>query len=223
MTTLFTWRTFDVRSMLPEDWDTRILGVAAAHHRVKALRPPHVTSREAPNVAELIIRGVGASVVADELPWLVDLYRNEFRELAQSTYTETVSIAQGAKHTVVLNVHHADGTRYECHVDTNPIQGLLYVTNQPEGVGGELVVGNNTSASSLEEIDADFTAIYPQRGHLLFFDGRFNPHYIREMLKPGDVRVAVAMNYYVPSVPEDLRPPDLDDYLYGVPPSRQLR
>ena len=37
MTTLFTWRTFDVRSMLPEDWDTRILGVAAAHHRVKAL------------------------------------------------------------------------------------------------------------------------------------------------------------------------------------------
>jgi hypothetical protein len=216
MQALFTWHTFDVRSILPANWDSRILAVANESSRVRALRPPHVTSRENSSVKELIIRGVSAAVVAEKLPWIVDLYRQEFLELAQSINAEPVSVAHGAKHTVVLNVHHADGTRYECHVDTNPIQGLLYVTSQPEGTGGELVVANNRSAASLEEIDADSSIIYPQQGHLLFFDARFYPHYIRELLRPGDVRVAVAMNYYVPSCPETVRPADLDDYLYGT-------
>lgn len=216
MVSLFKWHAFDVRSILPDAWESEILAVARGSARARALRPPHLTTREEPSVKELIIRGVSAAVVAEKLPWLVDLYNHEFLELAQSLYSEKVSVARGAKHTVVLNVTHADGTRYECHVDTNPIQGLLYVTSHPEGTGGELVVANNSAASSLQEIDADTTIIYPQHGYLVFFDARFYPHYIRELLRPGDIRVAAAMNYYVPSCPEALRPPDLDDYLYGT-------
>jgi hypothetical protein len=58
--------------------------------------------------------------------------------------------------------------------------------------------------------------IYPQAGYLIFFDGRQNPHYIRPLTRSDDLRVAIAMNYYVPSWSEARRPPDLDDYLYGT-------
>jgi len=214
--TLFKWTTFDVRSVMPEGWDEKLIEAARRLNRRKKILPPHITSREAHDVRELVIRGVGAPAVEAELPWLRKLYGTVFLQLAQLTANEPVSVAKGKRHTVVLNVQTSDDMRYECHVDTNPIQGLLYVTTQPQGVGGELVVSNNTAAASLDDIDADCSAIYPQSGHLVFFDGRYNPHYIRPLVRSGDIRVAVAMNYYIPSVPESLRPPDLDDYLFGT-------
>jgi hypothetical protein len=214
--TLFQWTTFDVRSLLPRDWSEQLVDAAGRLNRRKRINPPHVTSREAAGVKELVIRGVGSQTVASKLPWLMGLYHAAFRDLAQRTTVEPVSAAVGDRHTVVLNVQTPDDMRYECHVDTNPIQGLLYVTSHPAGSGGELVVGNNTQAGRVEEVEEDCSIIYPQSGHLLFFDGRYNPHYIRPLLERDHIRVAVAMNYYVPSVPESLRPPDLDDYLFGT-------
>ena len=42
--------------------------------------------------------------------------------------------------------------RYECHVDSNPIEGLLYLTEHPEGNRGELVVSLGYSAKGPDEI-----------------------------------------------------------------------
>jgi hypothetical protein len=201
---------------MPEGWEKRLIEAAHGLNRRKRIVPPHQTSREAPEIQELTIRGVGAQVVAAELPWLTNLYATLFRDLAQRTVSEPVTIAQGERHTIVLNVQTSDDMRYECHVDTNPIQGMLYVTTHPTGEGGELVIANNIGAASLAEIDANCSIIYPQSGYLLFFDGRRHPHYIRPLLTRGTIRVAVAMNFYVPSWPESLRPPDLDDYLFGT-------
>lgn len=214
--TLFKWTTFDVRSLMPTGWDEKIIEKARQFNQRKNISPSHVTSREAHDVRELVIRNVGSPVVEAELPWIRELYETTFLRLAQLTADEPVSVANGKGHTIVLNVQTPEDMRYVCHVDTNPIQGLLYVTTQPPGAGGELAVSNNTAATSLEEIDADCSTIYPQSGHLVFFDGRHNPHYIKPLLKRNDIRVAVAMNYYIPSVPEDLRPPDLDDHLFGT-------
>jgi hypothetical protein len=211
---LFKWATFDVRSLMPPDWDTKIIDTARRLNLRKKITPFHVTTREAHDVGELVMRNVGPLVVEAELPWVRKLYDTLFLQLAQRTVDEPVSAAESNEHTVVLNVQTPEDMRYVCHVDTNPIQGLLYVTTQPPGTGGELVVGNNTAAASLEEIDADCAVIYPQSGHLVFFDGRYNPHYIRPLLRQDDIRVAVAMNYYTPSAPESLRPSDLDDYLF---------
>jgi 2OG-Fe(II) oxygenase superfamily len=213
---LFKWSTFDVRTLLPAGWNRDLVEAAIRLNRRKRIAPPHVTSREAADVPELVIRGVGSQTVEHELPWIFELYNSTFRDLAQRTTDEQVSVAQGARHTVALNVQAPGDMRYECHVDTNPIQGLLYVTTHPEGEGGELIVSNNPNANCVEDIDADCSIIYPQSGHLLFFDGRQNPHYIRPLLRQDSIRVAVAMNYYVPSVPESLRPHDLDDYLFGT-------
>jgi hypothetical protein len=212
----FKWTTFDVRGLMPVDWDEKLVDAAKRFSKRQIISTSHVTSREAHDVREMQIRNVGSPVVEAELPWIRELYETSFLQLAQLTADESVSAAVDKKHKAVLNVQTPEDMRYVCHVDTNPIQGLLYVTTQPPGAGGELVVGNSTAATSVEEIDADCSIIYPQSGHLVFFDGRFNPHYIRPLLRQGDIRVAVAMNYYIPSVPESLRPPDLDDYLFGT-------
>jgi len=174
-----------------------------------------VTSREASEIGELTIRGVGAADVRSDLPWLEDLYRGTFRDMAQVGQTLPVSCAEGPRHTVVLNVQLGTDMRYESHVDTNPIQGLLYATTHSEGQGGELVICANREARRAEDIDADPINIYPQRGQLVFFDGRHHAHYIRPLVNPEEIRVSIAMNYYIASWPESRRPPDLDDYLYG--------
>jgi hypothetical protein len=201
---------------MPAGWDEKIMEAARRLNQRKTIPASHVTAREAHDVHEMVIRNVGSEAVEAELPWVRDLYETLFLELAQLTTDEPVSVSEDKGHTVILNVQTPADTRYICHVDTNPIQGLLYVTTQPPGTGGELVIGNNTAAASLEEIEADCSVIYPQAGHLVFFDGRHNPHYIRPLVRQDDIRVAVAMNYYVPSVPESLRPADLDSYLFGA-------
>jgi hypothetical protein len=206
--------TFDVNSLLPVNWRTDIQRVAINRSQQRRLVPPHSTSREDSSVTSLPIHGVRGEIVWRELPWLIDLYRGLFRDLAQQYTAENVRIAESRRYGTVLNVQRGDGERYECHIDSNPIEGLLYVTSHASGTGGELVVANNVNADSVEKVDADCSVIYPQEGHVVFFNGRSHPHYVRPLLV-GDIRVAVAMNFYTESVPETTRPPDLDEYLYG--------
>lgn len=100
-------------------------------------------------------------------------------------------------------------------VDSNPIEGLLYFTSHPPGAGGELVVARNSAATSVEEVDADCAEVFPFAGHLLFFDARRFPHYVRRLTSAGAMRVVAAMNYYTPSCDESQRPADLNEHLFG--------
>ena len=64
--------------------------------------------------------------------------------------------ADDQRYAILMNVQ--EGTdRYECHVDTNPVEALLYVTDHPQGTGGELVVTNDVDARSV----AEWTATAP--------------------------------------------------------------
>ena len=58
--------------------------------------------------------------------------------------------------------------------------------------------------------------IRPQAGHLIFFDGRHNPHYARPLVNRDDVRIVAVMNFYTESCPESTRPPELNRHLYGT-------
>ena len=60
--------------------------------------------------------------------------------------------------------------RLECHVDSNPLTGLLFCTDHVRG--GELVVAHDTAAEGLAEIDRACSVIRPQAGQLIFFDAR---------------------------------------------------
>lgn len=211
----FWSREFSVRNLLPENWQGNIRRVAEHFATVRVLQPRSVTSRESGDVAGVRVMTVGGRVIRRELPWLYTLYEHEFRALGSLCVSEPVTTAQDDRYGVNLNVQMGNEMRYECHVDSNPLEGLLYVTDHSDGRGGELVVGNNPCAHSVEDVDADCTLIIPTEGRLLFFDARRHPHYVRPLRDANAVRIVVAMNYYLPSWPESRRPADLNRHLFG--------
>jgi hypothetical protein len=54
-----------------------------------------------------------------------------------------------------------------------------------------------------------------QSGHLIFFDGREHPHYVRPLAAAAGLRIVAVMNYYTASAPETTRPQELNQHLYG--------
>lgn len=104
--------------------------------------------------------------------------------------------------------------RYECHVDSNPVQGLLYVTTHKNGEGGELVVSNDESALGVNGILEDCQKIFPCSGDLVIFDARKNPHYVEPLKASDGIRIAATMNFYTIDAPEQMRPTDLNKHLF---------
>ena len=121
--------------------------------------------------------------------------------------------ASDERYGVVLNVQRGTRMRFECHVDSNPLTGLLFCTNHP--AGGELLFAHDVSAAGLTAVERDCSVIRPQAGHLIFFDGRRYPHYARALMQESEMRVVAVMNFYTESFPESTRPPELNKHLYG--------
>ena len=103
--------------------------------------------------------------------------------------------------------------RFECHVDSNPLTGLLFCTDHQSG--GELVIANDTEAEGLAGVDRDCSVIRPRAGHLIFFDARQYPHYARALTADSETRIVAVMNFYTESCPESTRPRELNRHLYG--------
>ena len=208
----FRWTTFDVTGSLPPGWQQEIAAVAADADFREFPRTP-VLSREEPSV-ESIPRGrVHADQVRDRLPWLYKAYRGEFLELAREAVQERVLPARDDRYGVVLNVQQGTSMRFECHVDSNPLTGLLFCTDHQ--AGGELVIANDTEAEGLAGVDRDCSVIRPRAGHLIFFDARQYPHYARALTADSETRIVAVMNFYTESCPESTRPRELNRHLYG--------
>lgn len=212
MLTRFHWTTFDVHDLLPPDWRQDALAVAADADCRAFPRTPILT-REGPEVTRISRGRVHADQVRVGLPWLHRLYHDAFRELAEQAVREPVRVAEDGRYGVVLNVQRGTDMRFECHVDSNPLSGLLFLTNHE--AGGELVVSHDRSASSRTELERDCSVIRPHAGHLVLFDARQFPHYARPLAFEQDIRVLAAMNFYTRSFPESTRPRELNHYLYG--------
>jgi hypothetical protein len=185
----------------------------AAHADVRDFPRTPVLTREATGVSHVKRGRVHADQVAHGLPWLPELYKGKFLELAKEACREPVATAKDDRYGVVLNVQHGMSMRFESHVDSNPLTGLLFFTSHQEG--GELVVANDESAGSIEDIEKDCQFIRPRAGNLVFINGRTHPHYARSLCRDDDTRVLAVMNYYTQSCPETTRPPELNRHLYG--------
>jgi hypothetical protein len=211
----FHWTSFDVSSLLPPKWQSGVR-LAATEHRVsRDLVPTSVTSRESPAVANVRVMTVGGIAVRNSMPWLYDLYRGAFLDLGQQCSAEPLVAAKDDRYGIVLNVQAGTEMRYECHVDSNPLEGLLYCTSHLPGTGGELVVANSTSAMDVEGVEEDASVVYPIAGNLIFFDARDFSHYVRPLADAASIRIVAAMNFYTPSSPESNRPSDLNRHLFG--------
>jgi len=210
----FRWTTFDLAGQLPGDWRSAIAATAATALFDSYPRTP-ILSREARDVAHIYRGRVRADEVRKRVPWLYQLYRGGFLELANEACAEDVTPASDDRYGLVLNVQRGTDMRFECHVDSNPLTGLLFCTEQPAGAGGELVFGRNPSAADLAAVDQDCSIIRPQLSYLIFFDGRYHPHYARALTAAADMRVVAVMNYYTKSYPESTRPEELNRHLFG--------
>ncbi|MFY9932963.1 MAG: 2OG-Fe(II) oxygenase [Streptosporangiaceae bacterium] len=210
----FSWSTVDVSSSLPAGWRSEIGTLAAEADFRDYPRTPFL-SREARDVEQVKRGRVRADKVRSALPWLYHLYRNEFLDLAAQVHKAPVAAAADDRYGVVLNVQRGKTMRFECHVDSNPLTGLLFFTSHPAG-GGELVVGNDPAVVGVGALDRDCTLIPPHAGQLVFFDGRTWAHYARELTYEEDVRIVAVMNFYTEDYPEEsTRPDGLNRHLFG--------
>jgi hypothetical protein len=210
----FSWTTFDLTSRLPKNWQHDIRTVAAEADFREFPRTP-VLSREAEHVVRISRGRVHADRVRLNLPWLYRFYRGWFAELAAEGWAERVVAAVDDRYGIVLNVQRGSEMRFECHVDSNPLTGLLFCTDHPAGAGGELVFGHDPAAADVEAVEQDCSVIRPHAGHLIVFDGRQHPHYARRLASEADLRITAVMNFYTESCPESTRPPELNRHLFG--------
>ena len=224
LTSRFSWRDWDVTSLLPAGWQRQVLAVAADPAAVvhQVITPTSVTSREDDKALQLDTYVVPGNVLARQLPWADTLYRGPLKQLAQEISTEELGVAQDIRYGAVLNVQ-PEGPRYELHVDSQPVQGLLYFTSHPAGCGGALRIAGQGDVRGLAAVEEAPIVIYPQAGHFLAFDGRGHTHYVDQLIRrvraprpPSgypQLRVVMACNYYTRSSPESSRPADLSDHL----------
>jgi hypothetical protein len=211
----FQWFKHDALPLLPSNWDSTIRQFAREHQVERLLTSTSVTSRELSKEVKIPVSTVGGREIRGGLPWLFKLYHGAFRELGQTHVAARLATASDDRYAINLNVQSGSNNRYECHVDSNPLQGLMYVTTHEPGSGGELVISLDPTAVGPEQIEKACIRIYPKSGMLIFFDGRLMPHFVTPLKDTADVRIAVAMNFYTPTCPEGARPKDLNTHLFG--------
>jgi len=212
MSPLFRWTTFDLNGILPVGWQHEVRTTAVDADFRNFPRTP-VLSREAADVRHIARGRVHAYQVLSRLPWLYASYYGTFLELAGVVCGEKVTPASDDRYSVVLNVQRGAQMRFECHIDSNPLTGLLFCTDHV--TGGELVFAHDAAAASIADVERDCSVVRPSAGHLIFFDARRYPHYVRPLTHASDMRVVAVMNYYTESCPESSRPPELNRHLYG--------
>jgi hypothetical protein len=210
----FSWTSFDLTDRLPVAWQDQVIATAAGADFRQFPRTPLI-SREAGRVAHVARGRVHADRVKQELPWLYEFYRGYFLSLVAGLHPQGVFPVRDDRYGVVLNVQRGNSMRFECHVDSNPLTGLLFCTDHPEGSGGELVFARDPLAGDVAAVEKDCSVIRPQAGHLIVFDGRHHPHYARPLRSESDLRVVAVMNFYTASCPESTRPRELNRHLYG--------
>ena len=125
---------FDVTDQFPDGWQEDIGAIAAEAEFRDFPRTPFL-SREAADVTNVTRGRVHAVQVQQKPPWLYKLYRDQFLELASRTRGEPIDPAVDDRYGVVLNVQRGNTMRFECHVDSNPVTGLLFFTDHPAGGG----------------------------------------------------------------------------------------
>lgn len=213
----FLWHAFQIDKWLETlhgpKWTDEIIEFARTSAKRTPIVPRSSTSREEHRDSIIQAAVVDGQQLKAGLPWLYRHYRAEFMQLAARASSSRVMCAVNDLYGVNLNVQLGRDMRYECHVDSNPVQGMLYVTAHDQTTGGELFVANNEQADSVSAVLKDCAIIQPKSGLLVFFDARKHSHFVSSLTSEDGIRVAVAMNFYTAACPESKRPSELSRHL----------
>lgn len=190
------------------DVDSRFLGhvasVADTHAKPAKLIGGTSTSLE-PAGTSLDYRLMDGRDVARLLPELDELYRGLLVRLASRIFGVPLIPSPTIVNGVNVNVLDGGGGRYEWHVDSNPVTGLLVFSECDSIRGGRLMFGADARTR---------TSLCMRPGHFLMFDATSAPHAV-EIVRGDSARVTAPMNFFVDGG-EIVRPDDLDVSLYGT-------
>jgi len=201
---------FDMSAQLPPDWKETVDQCVDEYAVSHTLSGDASTSREKAMRTSTPLDVPARALVADGLavrqsaPWLDELFRGEFLQMANSLGTTCYECAHDVPSGVNINVI-PPRSRYEWHVDSNPLTGLLFLSEDHNG--GDLVFRSGDPS------DYWTVRVTPVVGKLLLFDAREVAHTV-EPLDRGESRISAPMNFYLKGEPQ-VRPNDLDAYLYG--------
>jgi len=213
----FSWCCFDISRQLSSsfgsEWADNIIDYAEKNLKKTPIVPRSTTSREKNRDGIINTALVDGVRIKEDIPWLYSLYRQDFLELAKQVTNQILVCAANDLYGINLNIQAGSSMRYECHVDSNPVQGMLYITTHLPEEGGQLHVANNVDAKNVDDVMKDCATIQPSKGLLVFFDARRHSHYVTALNNNKSLRVAAAMNFYTPTSPESHRPPDLTKHL----------
>jgi hypothetical protein len=190
-------------NLLPSDWLAQISQTIATHGIRTVLSGASEQSREASSDYEIPVLVVTGDACSSALPWLYSLYENELLLFASKAYGKQLFAANDIRSSININCLRGVGSRYESHVDTNPVTGLLFACDATPETGGSLV---------FQRAGFPEAVVWPRKGVFIAFDAREIPHFVSALRVSMD-RISVPMNYYDDSIAQH-RPTGLDDRLY---------
>lgn len=199
-----TYASFDLNNigLLPANWVEQVVETANQASYLVHLDGQSTTSREPENSPGADIYTVDGNTIYSAMKWLYDLYCNELLSLAREHFHKQYVPDTNVLSSLTINYLKGVGARYEWHVDSNPLTGLLFVTTHDCGEGGDLVF----------KLDNELISIYPKSGTFILFDARKIEHCVAPLKHPS-FRLSIAMNYFIEGVEKE-RPTDLDSYIY---------
>jgi hypothetical protein len=203
---------------LGRDWQDQIIQVGQLESVSKDLgRFPDIT-REDVECPIMLNRLEG-----DKTKALLPRFHSFFGGLGQELAREIdpcAVITQDQRKIGVLNIQFSAHQRMVCHVDSNPITVLVFVTTHLAGEGA-LVVANFKGLASPAEVDEDCTVIQPVAGDVIVFNAQEHSHY-SQPISPASLRVVALANYYTDGSPESQRPSELDAFRFSESTPAQL-
>lgn len=190
-------------NLLPSGWDVSVRKIIDLAGMETILSGFSEQSREPDQDVELPVTVVTGDACEKHLPWLAALYKGELRQFVSRKHGVELYTAKDLRSSININCLRGVGARYETHVDTNTVTGVLFACDASPKTGGELVF----CAEHGEE-----AIVWPRPGLFISFDGRTLPHYVGALKIPMD-RISIPLNYYDDPI-NQFRPDGLDDRLY---------
>jgi hypothetical protein len=197
----FSETDLEAESLLSPGWVEKILTAAQSAGTPAVLTGGSATSLE-PSGVDIHYQLLDGVAVEQELPWLGELYRGPLAALASKAAGRPMVASKSIESGINVNILSGPGGRYELHYDSNPLTGLLFVTDHDEASGGQLQF----------KLDGHNLNLDPHCGTFITFDARWLPHAVTPLTRDS-LRITAPMNFYIEG--EDQRPAGLDDYLYG--------
>lgn len=184
---------------LPPNWVEQVEACIDEHAKTSVLDADVTTGFQESSR----IRVVFGDDCKHYLPWLYDLYVGRLLQFISESMSRTYYTARDLRSAININVLEGKGAFYEEHCDSNPLTGLLFVTDADATSGGQLV---------FKYADGSQHRVNPRRGLFIAFDARQLVHYVSP-LESDFRRISVPMNFY-DSPETQLRPEGLDQRLY---------